>query len=176
MGKVGTPRAIDLSGQTFNRLTAKGIASYNKSGTAMWRCVCICGTETKVASSDLRLGRIKSCGCLWEHGQSKTVEYMLYHAAKGRAKRRKIPFTIERSDVVIPLTCPILGIPIQHHAGRGSLRGDSPSLERLYPSDGYVRGNVIVISHKANRMKGESSPEELIALGEKFRRLYETLR
>jgi hypothetical protein len=170
MGKVGTPRAINLSGQTFNQLTAKEIVGYSKSGTAMWRCVCVCGKETKVASSDLRGSRIKAC---LGHRQSKTVEYMLYQAAKSRARRLQIPFTISCSDIVIPKTCPILGTPIHHHAG--TLKEDSPSLERVYPSDGYVSGNVVVISHKANRMKGACSPEELVALGEKFRRLYETL-
>lgn len=166
-------RYIDYTGQTFNSLTA--LIPIGLRGTEMrWECRCVCGKLHPATSSDLRRGRVKSCGCRFYHGQSRTVEYMLYYAAKGRARRRKIPFTISRSDVVIPKTCPILGIPIQHHVG--VLGEDSPSLERLYPSNGYVRGNVVVISHKANRMKGECSPEELIALGEKFRRLHEALR
>jgi len=62
------------------------------------------------------------------------------------------------------------------------LRGFTPDVMIVAHPEGtwlLQRGeepNVVVISHKANRMKGESSPEEFIALGEKFRRLYETLR
>jgi hypothetical protein len=174
MGKVGTSRTIDLLGQAFNRFTVLKKIGLNKSRSAVWACKCVCGARTKVVGSDLIRGRIKSCGCLARHGKCKTVEYAIFHSAKHRAKLGKIPFTLKLSDIVVPLICPVLDIPIHRHVKK--LREDSPSLERIYPTEGYVLGNVAVISHKANRMKGESTPEELIALGEKFRRLHATLR
>lgn len=40
-------------------------------------------------------------------------------------------------------------------------RSNSPSLDRLVPSIGYVRGNVAVVSWKANRAKNNLTAREL---------------
>lgn len=40
----------------------------------------------------------------------------------------------------------------------------APSLDRLVPALGYVRGNVRVISHRANRLKGDALIEEIEAV------------
>lgn len=53
------PKAVDLSGQRFGRLTA-----IERSSGSTWRCLCDCGNEHFVASSVLRNGSVKSCGCL----------------------------------------------------------------------------------------------------------------
>lgn len=50
---------IDVTGQTFNRLTA---ISY--IGNGLYNCKCICGSSIKASSYQLRRGKIKSCGCL----------------------------------------------------------------------------------------------------------------
>lgn len=33
------------------------------AGHIMWRCRCICGAEVVKAASDIKSGRVKSCGC-----------------------------------------------------------------------------------------------------------------
>lgn len=38
---------------------------------------------------------------------------------------------------------------------------DSPSLDRIKPELGYVKGNIRVISFKANSIKNDASIEEL---------------
>jgi hypothetical protein len=43
-------------------------------------------------------------------------------------------------------------------------RNASPSLDRIDPSQGYIKGNVVVISHKANRLKNDAGLAELRAL------------
>lgn len=40
----------------------------------------------------------------------------------------------------------------------------SPSLDRLIPSKGYVKGNVVVVSWRANRLKNNASLADLRAL------------
>jgi 5-methylcytosine-specific restriction endonuclease McrA len=60
MGKA----IIDLTGQTFGRLTAIAQVSPNKNRHAAWRCKCTCGKEKVISSNHLRRGLIKSCGCL----------------------------------------------------------------------------------------------------------------
>jgi hypothetical protein len=94
----------------------------------------------------------------------------LWLAAKHRARRLKIIFDIVPDDVVIPPACPILGIPLFMAASeRKGGRHNSPSLDRIVPEKGYVRGNIRVISWRANHLKSSATPEELCALADFFR-------
>lgn len=54
----------DLLGGTFGRLTVIGFAGYTDRNAALFRCRCECGNETVVVGSDLRRGKVRSCGCL----------------------------------------------------------------------------------------------------------------
>lgn len=80
-------------------------------------------------------------------------------AAKARAKRSGLPFTITAADITIPTHCPALGIELA--TGRGRTEPSSPSLDRIHPALGYVPGNVVVVSHVVNRLKGQLTPEQL---------------
>lgn len=84
--------------------------------------------------------------------------YML-RGAKQRAKEHGWAFDIELGDVYIPESCPVLGIRLQVNAGKA--RDDSPSLDRIDHRLGYVRGNVRVISYRANLLKNNASVQEL---------------
>lgn len=65
MGKM-----IDVTGQKFGRLTACYPTRVN--GRFGWHCICDCGTECDVDSSNLRSGKQQSCGCLRrESGQNR---------------------------------------------------------------------------------------------------------
>lgn len=41
------------------------------------------------------------------------------------------------------------------------IQNDSPTIDKIIPNLGYVKGNVWVISAKANRMKSNATVEEL---------------
>jgi hypothetical protein len=59
------PTSVDLTGQRFGRLTAlRRSVNKRKNGAAIWVCLCSCGTEVNIGSSDLRTGNSRSCGCL----------------------------------------------------------------------------------------------------------------
>lgn len=79
--------------------------------------------------------------------------------AKHRAKVANIPFDLEPEDLECPTHCPVLGIKLIY----GSTRHDnnSASMDRLIPKKGYVKGNVIIISYRANRIKCDASLKEL---------------
>jgi hypothetical protein len=81
-------------------------------------------------------------------------------------------FTIERSDVVIPEVCPVMGIPITP-LERGRMNPGSPSLDRIDNSKGYTPDNVWVISWQANRMKSDASPEDLVLFAKAILRLFD---
>lgn len=121
--------------------------------------------------------RTRSCGCLRDdvsaarfrtHGDTNTIEYQMFMNAKGRAKATNIPIEITYKDIVVPDTCPVLGIKIvsnynpriymaEKKQGKSRLVGmqtdNSPSLDRIIPQKGYVKGNIWVISQRANRIK-----------------------
>ena len=96
------------------------------------------------------------------------VRKMFSHA-KSRAKQLNVPFDLRRDDIVIPTFCPALGIPLIR--GAGKLHDGSPTLDRHIPEAGYVRGNVTVISHKANRIKNNATVLELEAVAAWIRSL-----
>ena len=82
--------------------------------------------------------------------------------AKARAARLGVPFDLDWRDIEIPAICPVLGIKIT--LGNKGFCDNSPSLDRLIPSLGYVASNVRVISYRANAIKRDATLEELRAI------------
>lgn len=82
--------------------------------------------------------------------------------ARRRAKKYNLPFNIDISDIKIPENCPILDIELKK--GKGSLSPNSPTLDKIIPEKGYVKGNVKVISHKANFLKSNMSLNVLLKI------------
>jgi hypothetical protein len=89
-------------------------------------------------------------------------EANLIRWAKFRATKQGIPFDLVKEDIKIPKECPVLHIPLV--VGVRKSHANSPSLDRIVPSLGYVKGNIHVISHRANQIKSNATPEELIAV------------
>jgi len=97
----------------------------------------------------------------WRTQTPKTKIKTLITVAKGRAKIIGVDFNLTIDDLPPPTHCPLLGIEINYAAqGRGG-RDNSPSIDRIDPSLGYVPGNVWIISWRANRIKNNSTLEEL---------------
>lgn len=87
----------------------------------------------------------------------------LLRRCKSRAKEAGLPFDLEFHDIPIPARCPLLGIPLTPFGAgrRGPAQDSCPSVDRLVPSKGYVKGNVWVVSLRANRIKNDSTVDEL---------------
>lgn len=97
-------------------------------------------------------------------------EHRLLQHAKLRAKKFGLPFNLTLADISVPNRCPALGIPLAVNSGCGP--GDnSPTVDRIIPAKGYVRGNVIVVSFLANRIKSNSTIEQLSRVAEFYRKL-----
>jgi predicted Zn-ribbon and HTH transcriptional regulator len=82
--------------------------------------------------------------------------------AKSRAKLKGIEFSLTAEDVKIPAVCPILGIKLEHIKGQSGGHDASPALDRIDNSLGYIKGNVMVISNLANRMKSSADKQTLL--------------
>ena len=91
--------------------------------------------------------------------RKKKPEQFILTAARHRAKKKGIPFNLICDDIVIPECCPVLGVQLV--LGEGICSDNSPSLDRIIPELGYVRGNVKIISRRANRIKNDATPDEL---------------
>ncbi len=89
------------------------------------------------------------------------IRRMLTHV-RSRARSRGIEFGLEASDITIPDKCPVLGIPLISKVGKGHInRNDSPSIDRIDSTKGYVKGNVIVVSWRANHVKSDATIDDL---------------
>lgn len=96
---------------------------------------------------------------------------LLFDKARQRSKQRGITCTIALQDIddVWPKDglCPVLGLPLEVGAGR--IHDTSPTLDRLDPTKGYVRGNIAVISHAANSAKRDFNVDEIERLAKWMR-------
>jgi hypothetical protein len=113
--------------------------------------------------------RLKKAGVPLRPGYTKinTPEIrwkkLMINRAKLSAERKGIPFNLELSDITLPERCPILGLKLR----LGGPRGDnSPSLDRLIPTEGYTKRNTWVISMRANRIKSDGTPWEFKRIAE----------
>lgn len=92
----------------------------------------------------------------------KNIEKFMVKEAKKRALKKDLPFNITEEDILIPEFCPILNVKLE----RCGNQNYAPSLDRLIPELGYVKGNVAVISHRANVLKNNMSIDEIIKMAE----------
>ena len=87
--------------------------------------------------------------------------------AKIRAKQKGVDFNLTSKYLkkIFPKDnkCPITGLNFQFgYTNKEKVnRNNSPSLDRIIPSKGYVIGNVMVISDLMNRMKQDSTFEDI---------------
>lgn len=86
-------RFIDLTGETFGRLTVISRVVDENSKATKWLCRCECGNECIVHAGSLRGGYTKSCGCLRTekchdmavtHGLSATPLYDVWVSMRRR--------------------------------------------------------------------------------------------
>lgn len=91
-----------------------------------------------------------------KYRQQHFARLMLKSSRRG-ALARGLAHTITEQDIVIPERCPALGIELRLEGSRDH----RPSLDRRDNSKGYVPGNVVVVSMRANRTKSDLTIEEL---------------
>jgi len=101
----------------------------------------------------------------------------VYYQIKQRARKKNIPMEITFNHLksMYPgnMICPVLGIKME--SGRKNFYVDSPSVDRIVPEKGYVPGNIIVVSMKANQIKSNATPDEIIKVGTFYKKLLEEM-
>jgi hypothetical protein len=93
----------------------------------------------------------------------------IYRRLKKSAKKRGLDFDLSLpflNEMSYPMTCPILGIPLKYD--NRELMDDSYTIDRIDSSQGYIDGNIWVISWRANRAKNDLSARDLKAFADFF--------
>lgn len=84
-----------------------------------------------------------------------------------------IAFDLTISDLYpLPETCPVLGIPLHYGTGSSGAADNAMSIDRIDPNLGYVKGNIVLVSQRANRIKNDSTVDELRRIYEFYRDLH----
>ena len=65
--------------------------------------------------------------------------------------------------------CPLL----EHELiiGTGTLNRWSPTLDRIIPEKGYIKGNVVIVSHLANRIMTNATVEQVKLVGRNMEKI-----
>jgi len=112
---------------------------------------------------------------LWRHSNpKKTWIVAAVGRAKSRAKEKGMPFDLTTRYLISILTthCPVFGTEFVFVGGVVATP-QSPSLDRLDPGKGYTKGNVVVISVKANTIKSAYTAEDIAKVAD-WLKTYET--
>lgn len=83
--------------------------------------------------------------------------------ARKRAKKKGIALNITEEYIreIMGDKCPVFGVPWAEKDGRHGPKEYSPTLDRIDPARGYVVGNVVVISHRANSIKRDANAADI---------------
>lgn len=91
--------------------------------------------------------------------QKENIERYMLAKAKYRAKLVNLEFNIALEDVIIPKLCPVLKIKLRQSEITPS--DNSPVIDRTDNTKGYIKGNINIISFRANRIKSDATFEEI---------------
>lgn len=90
-------------------------------------------------------------------------KYLWCHA-RARAGRKGVPFAIAPEDIPMPTHCAVLGIELAYGTVGREGRDRAASVHRIVPDLGYVPGNIMVISFRANYLIANGTADEFRAV------------
>ena len=112
-----------------------------------------------------------------EYAKGRGYMYRVITSMRKRAAEKGLPYddTIDAEYLhsIMPTHCPVLGIELVR--GDGHSIPASPSIDRIVPEKGYVKGNIMFISKRANQIKSDASVVELKLVAEYYDKYFSTL-
>lgn len=106
----------------------------------------------------------------WRGSFEKKLHALII-AKRSWAKSAGVEFDIEDSDFEPVYFCPLLPrIKFNFSNPRGTA-DDSMSLDRIDPTKGYVKGNVQLVSQRANRIKSDATLGEFEEMAYNWRKI-----
>jgi len=114
---------------------------------------------------------IDNVNLIIQNGNNENINKLIniqqsFDSMKSRTKKYNLPImNIDKAylKLIYPKDniCPLLRIKLQRGRGIGGILPSSPTVDRLIPKLGYVRGNMMIISYKANRIKSNLTIDEM---------------
>ena len=152
-------RKTDLKVNKRNSFTSdKKICCYCKEEKLL------CEFAKKNPMTNQFSSRCKKCRKI---GFLLNLENYIYRQIKNNAKKRNHEFNLTIDDIIIPEYCPILNVKLNrtHMSNKNRY---CPSIDRIDSSKGYIKGNIMIISMKANMMKNDATFDELLNFSKYF--------
>jgi len=154
-------------GKPYSEFTFRKLKSGNKT------LKYLCRDCSKLKARRLRSNPIYKAN---EHkaqrlNRRNNPEKEMLHRTEQRARKLNLEFNLDLSDIIIPNICPLLEIPLFITIGKAG--DNSPSLDRIQPKLGYVKGNVRVISRMANIMKAHASEKQILIFYKNIQSYYQ---
>lgn len=170
-------RRLDVTGQTFGRLTALRIDEKKTAKTkrTYWVCSCSCGNTTSTTIGKLRSGHTISCGCRKKDGAGGRIPRphnaakidSLFSLYKTHAKQRNYEFMLSRSEFanILQQNCVYCGNRPAQEIGQN--KRSEPfyynGIDRVNNKLGYTQDNCVACCKWCNYAKGTKSRDEFFA-------------
>jgi hypothetical protein len=156
-GRKGSKKYKDLQGKEFHCLTVISDAGRNERGNVIWNCKCKCGKECIAVGYDLTHGKTKTCGCRLKINNARNwqgygeIPKTYWSSLNNGASQRSLEFTITieyANELFLSQNkkCKLSGLEL-------SFKENSPSLDRIDNTKGYVKGNVQWVHKHINKIK-----------------------
>ena len=119
----------------------------------------------------------KVCRCAKQKvAHRKNPHLAILHQVKSRAKRKGWDFNLDEDYIrsIDRDVCPYLEIPIFWRKGFSTSNvrmADSKSIDRIDSAKGYVKGNIIVCSMRANMILSNATAAEMALITVNFHRI-----
>lgn len=164
---------IDLTGQKFNKLTLVKHLGKNKNKNNIYEALCECGKSIVCEGSDVKMGKIVSCGCLkYKHFQDKknldpdaAIINSIYGDYRNKARKRGYVFniTFDFFRKLVESVCHYCGKEPsnvrKHRDGRTVIIN---GVDRVDNSVGYEDHNVVPCCAFCNQAKHTMTKETFL--------------
>lgn len=169
---------VDITGQTFNRLTAIKDVGRSKCGRRLWLCECSCGNTKTTTATYLRTKQVKSCGCMHNErvqeentkrrkykDPQKCMANALMNTYKYRCRKTGLSFglTLNEFQGLTTANCHYCGdVPSQiyrQHTCSHLSDYVYNGIDRIDSNKGYVVNNCVSCCKTCNYMKRDMNVE-----------------
>lgn len=145
IGMAGLARRYDVSRQRMKQIVDKFIPDWGYTyGQTVQR--------NQVEEHRFQKWGIREDSELYDRKKAK------FRNKKAQAKQVGWEWGLEFGDVVWPTHCPILGMELDYFTE--TIAENSVSFDQIVAGKGYIKGNVHIISWRANRIKNNGTAKE----------------
>lgn len=161
------PAFVDLTGQSFGRLTVIRLDARRRGRHLYWQCLCICGKEVIVAGGHLRSRHTVSCGCAHFLPADETAFREVFRCYQLNAKQhdRRFTLTAEQFRKITSSVCFYCGVVPSKEQKARTGNGRSylyNGIDRTDNSQGYTLENSVACCQTCNYMKRDLSQNDFL--------------